>query len=51
MSDIEDKLQIECVPMSWPIGMGKLFRGVYDLYHRRLHSSRPAGPPGSRTGS
>ncbi|HOD71643.1 MAG: Peptide chain release factor 3 [Deltaproteobacteria bacterium ADurb.BinA179] len=41
LSDIEDKLQIECVPMSWPIGMGKLFRGVYDLYHRRLHLFTP----------
>src|SRR5512137_1401336 len=23
MSDIEEKLQIECAPLSWPIGMGK----------------------------
>lgn len=37
LADIEDKLQIECVPMSWPIGMGKMFRGVYNIYHRELH--------------
>ena len=41
LSDIEDKLQIECVPMSWPIGMGKAFRGVYDLYRRQLHLFTP----------
>jgi peptide chain release factor 3 len=40
LSDIEDKLQIECTPMSWPIGMGKTFRGVYDLFHQRLHLFR-----------
>jgi peptide chain release factor 3 len=31
LADIEDTLQIECTPLSWPIGMGKGFRGVYDL--------------------
>jgi peptide chain release factor 3 len=36
LADIEDKLQIECAPLSWPIGMGKRFRGVYDRYHRQL---------------
>jgi peptide chain release factor 3 len=41
LSDIEDKLQIECVPMSWPIGMGKLFRGVYDLCRRQLNLFTP----------
>ncbi|MBN1662920.1 MAG: peptide chain release factor 3, partial [Deltaproteobacteria bacterium] len=41
LADIEDKLQIECVPLSWPIGMGKRFKGVYDLYHRRLHLFTP----------
>ncbi len=41
LSDIEDKLQIECVPMSWPIGMGKSFRGVYNLYRQELHLFTP----------
>jgi peptide chain release factor 3 len=36
LGEIEEKLQIECAPLSWPIGMGKRFRGVYDLYHRQL---------------
>ncbi|PIQ32791.1 MAG: peptide chain release factor 3, partial [Zetaproteobacteria bacterium CG17_big_fil_post_rev_8_21_14_2_50_50_13] len=37
MADIEDKLQIECTPLSWPIGMGKSFKGVYNLYTKQLH--------------
>ena len=41
MADIEKKLQIECVPMSWPIGMGKSFRGVYNLYRRELQLFKP----------
>jgi peptide chain release factor 3 len=43
LGDIEDKLQIECTPLSWPIGMGKRFKGVYDLYHRRLRLFTPGG--------
>ena len=27
----ESNLGIECAPLTWPIGMGKLFQGVYDL--------------------
>jgi len=36
LQEIEDKLQIECAPMSWPIGMGKTFRGVYNMYKKQL---------------
>ncbi|WP_028325985.1 peptide chain release factor 3 [Desulfatirhabdium butyrativorans] len=36
LSDIEDRLQIECSPMSWPIGAGKRFKGVYNLYRKSL---------------
>ena len=41
LDDIEDKLQIECTPLSWPIGMGKRFKGVYNLFHRQLHLFQP----------
>ena len=41
LADIEDKLQIECTPLSWPIGMGKGFKGVYDLYRRELQLFTP----------
>jgi len=50
LDDIENKLQIECTPLSWPIGMGKRFKGVYNLYHRQLHLFTPGsdarGPDG-----
>ncbi len=36
LADIEEKLQIECAPLSWPIGMGKRFKGVYNLYRKEL---------------
>jgi len=41
MADIEEKLQIECTPLSWPIGMGKRFRGVYNLYRKELNLFTP----------
>jgi len=37
LADIEEKLQIECTPMSWPIGMGKNFKGVYSLYKKEIN--------------
>ncbi len=36
LADIEEKLQIECTPLSWPIGMGKSFKGVYNIYQKKL---------------
>ncbi|SPF45646.1 peptide chain release factor RF-3 [Syntrophobacter sp. SbD1] len=36
LAEIEDKLQVECTPLSWPIGMGKSFKGVYNLYRKEL---------------
>jgi peptide chain release factor 3 len=41
LSEIEEKLQIECTPLSWPIGMGKSFKGVYNLYRKELHLFTP----------
>lgn len=37
MGDIEEKLQIECAPLTWPIGMGKRFKGTYNLYRKELN--------------
>lgn len=50
MDDIENKLQIECSPLSWPIGMGKRFRGVYNLYHHELHLFTPGQNTAKRNG-
>ena len=31
LDEVESVLRIECAPVTWPIGMGKTFRGVYHL--------------------
>lgn len=31
MDEVEEVLNIECAPITWPIGMGKSFKGVYHL--------------------
>ena len=31
LDEVESVLQIQCAPVTWPIGMGKAFRGVYHL--------------------
>ena len=36
LDTIEKKLGIQTAPMTWPIGMGKDFQGVYDLIDRRV---------------
>jgi peptide chain release factor 3 len=37
LDEIEDVLKIQCAPVTWPIGMGKRFKGVYDLRHDCTH--------------
>jgi peptide chain release factor 3 len=36
MSEIEDVLGIDAVPVNWPVGQGSGFNGVYDRIGRRL---------------
>ena len=36
LEEIESVLAIDCAPITWPIGMGKAFRGVFDLRNDRL---------------
>ena len=31
LDEVEDILKIKCAPITWPIGMGKEFKGVYHL--------------------
>jgi peptide chain release factor 3 len=37
MDEIEDILNIKCAPITWPIGSGKRFRGVYHLVNDSVH--------------
>ncbi len=50
LASIEDKLQIECSSLSWPIGMGKRFKGVYNLYDKKLHLFTPGKAKRSEDG-
>ena len=36
LEEIESVLRIDCAPITWPLGMGKRFRGVFHLGHERL---------------
>ncbi len=37
LDEIETVLKIRCAPINWPIGMGKEFKGVYNLYTDTIH--------------
>lgn len=36
LDEIEQELKIKVRPLSWPIGMGKQFKGVYSLFEKSL---------------
>lgn len=36
LSDIENTLKIKCVPITWPIGMGKRFKGIYHIVNDQI---------------
>jgi peptide chain release factor 3 len=43
LDEIEIKLGLKVTPLSWPVGMGQLFRGVYSLYEKNLILFSPHG--------
>ncbi len=36
LEEIEQVLSIDCAPITWPLGMGRRFKGVYHLLENRL---------------
>jgi peptide chain release factor 3 len=46
LDEIELKLGLKVTPLSWPIGMGQRFKGVYSLYDKRLVLFNPHGKQG-----
>lgn len=36
LSDVENVLKIRCAPITWPIGMGKGFKGIFHLYNDNI---------------
>ncbi len=37
IDEVESVLKINCAPITWPIGMGKRFKGVFDLRTETTH--------------
>lgn len=37
LDEIENILQIRCAPVTWPIGQGRDFKGVYHLFEDRIY--------------
>jgi peptide chain release factor 3 len=37
IDDVESTLKLECYPVTWPIGMGDRFRGLYHRLNRKLY--------------
>ncbi len=42
LDEIEEKLSLKVRPLSWPINMGKDFKGVYNLYEKNLQLFQPS---------
>lgn len=41
LDEIETILKIQCAPITWPIGMGRDFKGVYHLYEDAVYLYEP----------
>ena len=41
LDELEKELHITVRPMSWPIGQGARFKGVYNIYEQKLHLFTP----------
>ena len=41
LDEIENVLKIRCVPITWPLGMGRDFVGVYHLTENKLYMYKP----------
>ncbi|HAA01372.1 MAG TPA: peptide chain release factor 3, partial [Flavobacteriales bacterium] len=37
LDEVEEKLNIHVRPLSWPIGIGATFKGVYNMYEKNLN--------------
>ena len=41
LDELEEELQISVRPLSWPIGQGARFKGVYNIYEQQLNLFTP----------
>ena len=37
LDEVENELNIVCAPITWPIGCGKMFKGVYHIYKDEIY--------------
>lgn len=37
LDEVETVLKIQCAPVTWPVGMGKQFKGIYHLYQDTVY--------------
>ncbi|MEQ8370104.1 MAG: peptide chain release factor 3 [Alphaproteobacteria bacterium] len=53
LDEIHDTLALDTTPVTWPVGMGGLFHGLYDLHANTLiapDATGDAGPPQALSG-
>jgi peptide chain release factor 3 len=41
LDEVEEVLDIRCAPVTWPVGMGKRFKGVFHLIENSVHLYTP----------
>jgi peptide chain release factor 3 len=49
LDELESVLDIRCAPVTWPIGMGKTFRGVYHLLRDEIMLFAPGSEKADQT--
>ncbi|PMC19201.1 Peptide chain release factor 3 [Oligella urethralis] len=49
IGEIESHLEMDCIPFTWPVGMGRQFSGIYDLTKDQMRMFNRANP--SKSGS
>ncbi|MEM7102424.1 MAG: peptide chain release factor 3 [Bacteroidota bacterium] len=43
LDEVEQELKLPVVPLTWPVGMGQDFEGVYNIYENKLRLFSPHG--------
>jgi peptide chain release factor 3 len=41
LDEVEEVLKIKCAPITWPVGMGKRFKGIYHILNDAVHLYEP----------
>ncbi|MCB1637632.1 MAG: peptide chain release factor 3 [Thiothrix sp.] len=41
LDEVETVLNIRCAPVTWPVGMGKMLKGIYHLYQDKIILYKP----------